>query len=78
MVIFLKNLIISNRLIHSSLIDEEWMREKNIDMEIIIPSKNFEIFEQEGGKNTELKGWNDTGFDDLIAKNLFYTDLNIK
>lgn len=60
------------------MIDEDWIKEKNIDMEIIIPSKNFEIFEDEGGKNAELKNWNDTGFEDLIGRNLYCSDLNLK
>jgi hypothetical protein len=77
-MVFILIYLTSNKLIHSSIIDDEWIKEKNIDMEIIIPSKNFEILEQEGGKNGELKGWNDTGFEDLIGKNLYYSDLNFK
>ena len=58
------------------MIDDEWMKEKNIEMEIIIPFKNLENLDEEGGKNSELKGWNDSGFDDLIGKNLHNSDIN--
>ena len=65
--------------INSSLIDDEWMKEKNIEMEIIIPFKNFERLDEEFLKNgNELNSWNDNGLEELLGRNLNQADLGFR
>ncbi len=65
--------------IQTNLIDEEWIKEKNIEMEIIIPFKNMDGIEEDLMKNTnEMLNWNDVGIEELLGKNLSITDMNIK
>jgi hypothetical protein len=55
--------------INTILIDDDWIKEKNIVMDVIIPAKYLDQLEDDNLKhNTELKGWNDNGIDELIAK----------
>jgi len=75
---FLKRCV---RPINSMLIDEEWIKEKNIEMEIIIPFKNMEGVDEEFVKNSignELQNWNDVGLEELLGKNLSIGDMNFK
>lgn len=75
---FLKRCV---RPINSMLIDEEWIKEKNIEMEIIIPFKNMEGVDEEFAKNSignELQNWNDVGLEELLGKNLSIGDMNFK
>ena len=68
----------SLRRIDTYLIDDDWIKEKNIDMDIVLPYKNIESLEEEnlkddngliGPDNKKLK-WNDPGLIDLLKKNL--------
>ncbi len=70
---FLKRCV---RPINSLLIDEEWMKEKNIEMEIIIPYKSFEGLDEEFGKNpVDFNKWNDLGMEELLGMNLHTSDI---
>ena len=71
-------LFFSLRRIDTYLIEEDWIKEKNIDMDIVLPYKNIESLEEEnlkddngliGPDNKKLK-WNDPGLLDLLKKNL--------
>ena len=66
--------------IHTLLIDDDWIKEKNIEMDIILPFKNIDAIEEENLKATETnsKKWNDTGLEDLLKLELDKNDLNIK
>jgi hypothetical protein len=67
------------KLIQTSLIDDEWIKEKNIEMEIIIPFKNMEGVDEEFAKNgNDLNVWNDIGMEELLGRNLHPSDLNFK
>ena len=68
----------SLRRIDTYLIDDDWIKEKNIDMDIVLPYKNIESLEEEnlkddngliGPDNKKLK-WNDPGLLDLLKRNL--------
>ena len=78
--------IISLRRIDTYLIDDDWIKEKNIDMDIVLPYKNIESLEEEnlkddngliGPDNKKLK-WNDPGLLDLLKKNLDKGDFSNK
>jgi hypothetical protein len=60
------------------LIDDEWIREKNITMDIIMPNKGMEQLEEDHIKRDELKGWSDTGLDELVGKKLNHEDFMFK
>jgi hypothetical protein len=63
----------------TSLIDDEWIKEKNIEMEIIVPFKSLDNIEEEGVKNAnDLNAWNDTGLEELLGRHLQMNDLNLK
>ena len=65
--------------IQTILIDEEWIKEKNIEMEIPMPFKNLEGPEEDSIKNShEILKWNDVGMEELIGKNLSVYDQNNK
>lgn len=65
--------------INSSLIDDEWMKEKNIEMEIIIPMKNMDRLDEEFLKNgNEIIVWNDNGLEELLGRNLNMADLGTR
>lgn len=65
--------------IHTVLIDDEWIKEKNIEMDIIIPFKNMDVLDEEFIKSgNDLKVWNDVGIEDLLGKNLSISDMNFK
>ena len=80
------NLTISNRRIDTYLIDDDWIKEKNIEMDIVLPYKNIENIEEEnlkddngliGPDNKKLK-WNDPGLLDLLKQNLDKGDFSNK
>jgi len=65
--------------INAFLIDDEWMKEKNIEMEIIIPFKNLDRLDDNIIKNgNELSTWNDNGLEELLGRNLHQSDLNFR
>ena len=65
--------------INASLIDDEWMKEKNIEMEIIIPFKNLDRLDEELGKNgNELNAWNDNGLEELLGRNLHPSEFSFR
>ncbi len=65
--------------INAFLIDDEWMKEKNIEMEIIIPFKNLDGLDDDFMKNgNELNTWNDNGLEELLGRNLHQSDLNFR
>ena len=77
---------ISNRRIDTYLIDDDWIKEKNIEMDIVLPYKNIENIEEEnlkddngliGPDNKKLK-WNDPGLLDLLKQNLDKGDFSNK
>ena len=79
-------LTISNRRIDTYLIDDDWIKEKNIEMDIVLPYKNIENIEEEnlkddngliGPDNKKLK-WNDPGLLDLLKQNLDKGDFSNK
>ena len=79
-------LLISNRRIDTYLIDDDWIKEKNIDMDIVLPYKNIENFDEEnikddngliGPDNKKLK-WNDPGLLDLLKQSLYKGDFSNK
>jgi hypothetical protein len=79
MVCILIYLIVSPKPIQTALIDDEWVKEKNIEMEIIIQFKNFDVLDEESLKNAnDINNWNDIGLEELLGKNLERSDLNIK
>ena len=76
----------SLRRIDTYLIDDDWIKEKNIDMDIVLPYKNIESLEEEnlkddngliGPDNKKLK-WNDPGLLDLLKRNLDKGDFSDK
>ena len=76
----------SNRRIDTYLIDDDWIKEKNIEMDIVLPYKNIENIEEEnlkddngliGPDNKKLK-WNDPGLLDLLKQNLDKGDFSNK
>ena len=78
--------LFSLRRIDTYLIDDDWIKEKNIDMDIVLPYKNIESLEEEnlkddngliGPDNKKLK-WNDPGLLDLLKKNLNKEDFSNK
>jgi hypothetical protein len=64
----------------TALIDEAWMKEKNIEMDIIMPFKNLDSLDDENFKhNNDLNNWNDIGLEELLGKHLHYNDnINFK
>ena len=79
-------LLISNRRIDTYLIDDDWIKEKNIDMDIVLPYKNIENFDEEnikddngliGPDNKKIK-WNDPGLLDLLKQSLDKGDFSNK
>jgi hypothetical protein len=65
--------------INAFLIDDEWVKEKNIEMEIIIPFKNLDRLDDDILKNgNELSTWNDNGLEELLGRNLHQSDLNFR
>ena len=76
----------SNRRIDTYLIDDDWIKEKNIDMDIVLPYKNIENIDEEnikddngliGPDNKKLK-WNDPGLLDLLKQSLDKGDFSNK
>ena len=63
--------------INTYLIDDDWIKDHNIDMEIILPFKNIDLLDEENLKNQNGTGengknkikWNDTGLEDLLKRN---------
>lgn len=56
------------------VIDDDWIKEKNIEMDIILPFKN-EIQEEEIiKKNSDNKKWNDIGLEELLKRELDQND----
>ena len=47
-------------------------------MDIIIPNKSVEQEDEHNVKMNELKGWTDTGMDELIGKQLNYEEFIYK
>ncbi len=75
----------SNRRIDTYLIDDDWIKEKNIEMDIVLPYKNIENLEEENLKDDGLIGpdnkklkWNDPGLLDLLKQNLDKGDFSNK
>ena len=72
--------------INTYLIDDDWIKDHNIDMEIILPFKNIDLLDEENLKNpngTDENGknkikWNDTGLEDLLKRNLDKNDFITK
>ena len=71
--------------IQTYLIDDEWIKEKNIEMDIVLPYKNIENLEEENLKDDGLIGpdnkklkWNDPGLLDLLKQNLDKGDFSNK
>ena len=81
-----KYVMTSNRRIDTYLIDDDWIKEKNIEMDIVWPYKNIENLEEEnlkddngliGPDNKKIK-WNDPGLLDLLKQNLDKGDFSNK
>lgn len=71
--------------INTYLIDDDWIKEKNIEMDIVLPYKNIENLEEENLKDDGLIGpdnkklkWNDPGLLDLLKQNLDKGDFSNK
>ena len=72
--------------INTYLIDDDWIKDHNIDMEIILPFKNIDLLDEENLKNQNGIGengknkikWNDTGLEDLLKRNLDKNDFITK
>lgn len=66
--------------IQTSKIDDDWIKEKNIEMDIILPFKNIEALDEENLKTTDNshKKWNDIGLEELLKRQLDKSDFNIK
>jgi hypothetical protein len=66
--------------VQTALIDEAWMKEKNIEMEITMPFKNIDSVDEDNFKhNNDLNNWNDIGLQELLGKHLNYKDdINFK
>ena len=66
--------------IQTSKIDDDWIKEKNIEMDIILPFKNIETLDEEILKNADNshKKWNDFGLEELLKHQLDKNDFNIK
>jgi hypothetical protein len=47
-------------------------------MDIIMPNKSLEQLEDDHIKQNDIKGWSDTGLDELIGKKLNHDDYIIK
>jgi hypothetical protein len=56
------------------------MKEKNIEMDIIMPFKNIDNLDEENFKhNNDLNNWNDIGLEELLGKHLNYNNnINLK
>lgn len=64
--------------IQTNMIDDDWIKEKNIEMEIMIPMKNLDVIDENIFKvSNDILNWNDVGMDELLGKNLSQNDLNI-
>ena len=72
--------------IQTYLIDDEWIKEKNIEMDIVLPYKNIETLDEEnlkddngliGPDNKKIK-WNDPGLLDLLKQSLDKGDFSNK
>jgi len=72
--------------INTYLIDDDWIKDHNIEMEIILPFKNIDLLDEENLKNQNGNGengknkikWNDTGLEDLLKRNLDKNDFITK
>ena len=72
--------------INTYLIDDDWIKDHNIEMEIILPFKNIDLLDEENLKNQNGTGengknkikWNDTGLEDLLKRNLDKNDFITK
>jgi hypothetical protein len=66
--------------VQTLVIDEAWMKEKNIEMDINMPFKNQDNSDEENFKqNNDLNNWNDIGLDELLEKHLNYNNIiNLK
>ena len=80
----MNKLFFSVKPIQTYLIDDEWIKEKNIEMDIVLPVKNIDIMEDENLKNGEERNngnkkikWNDSGLEELIKRNLDKNDFII-
>jgi hypothetical protein len=63
--------------VQTLLIDEDWIKEKNIEMEIPMPFKNLEGVEEDSVKNSnEILKWSDLGMEELVGRSLSVYDLN--
>ena len=65
--------------IHTWKIDDDWIKEKNIEMDIILPFKNIDVLDEENLKANETnKKWNDMEIEELLKRQLDKNDLSIK
>lgn len=62
----------------SIVIDADWIKEKNIEMDIILPFKNEVPEEENIKKSNDNKKWNDIGLEELLKRELDQNDLVIK
>lgn len=65
--------------IHTWKIDDDWIKEKNIEMDIILPFKNIDVIDEENLKASDTnKKWNDIEIEELLKRQLDRGDLQIK